>query len=117
MIKIQNPLGTIEVSHSFFVSLVSHAIKDCYGVAEMSESGKVETVQSLLFHRTTEEKGVKIINTDNGLRVELHIIVIYGVNIPAIVKSIINKVKYSIEDITGFRVAKVCVCVDGMLPE
>ena len=48
------------------------------------------------------------------LIIDLHIIVSFGVNISAIVKSIVNKVKYSVEDATGLTVAKVNVYVDQM---
>lgn len=40
--------------------------------------------------------------------------VTYGVNISAIVQSIIHKVRYTVEDATGMEVAKVNVYVDGM---
>ena len=50
---------------------------------------------------------------DNKLVIDLHIIVSFGVNIPAIVKSIVNKVKYTVEDATGLEVSKVNVFVDG----
>lgn len=49
-----------------------------------------------------------------GLVIDLHIAVTYGVNISAIVKSIVNKVRYTVEEATGFQVAKVNVFVDDM---
>ena len=49
-----------------------------------------------------------------ALVIDLHIEVTYGVNITAIVRSIINKVRYTVSDATGFEVAKVNVFVDGM---
>ena len=48
------------------------------------------------------------------LVVDLHIAVTYGVNISAIVNSIINKVRYTVEEATGLEVAKVNVFVDSM---
>ena len=47
----------------------------------------------------------------------MHIIVTYGLNIAAIVKSIVNKVRYTVEDATGLDVLKVNVYVDGMKAE
>ena len=49
-----------------------------------------------------------------GLVIDLHIAVTYGVNISAIVKSIVNKVRYTVEEATGLQVAKVNVFVDDM---
>ena len=49
--------------------------------------------------------------------VDLHIIVTYGLNISAIVRSIVNKVRWTVEESTGLDVRKVNVFVDGMLRE
>ena len=38
----------------------------------------------------------------------------YGVNIAAIVDSIVNKVRYTVEQATGLAVKKVNVFVDGI---
>ena len=46
--------------------------------------------------------------------VELHITVIYGMNITAIAQSIKHKVQYTVEQATGLRVKRVNICVDGM---
>ena len=50
----------------------------------------------------------------HSLAIDLHIVVTYGVNIAAIVKSIVNKVRYTVEEATGIQVRKVNVFVDGM---
>jgi len=44
----------------------------------------------------------------------LHIVVTYGLNISVIVKSIVNKVRYTVEEATGLEVKKVNVFVDAM---
>ena len=49
-----------------------------------------------------------------GLVIDLHIVVTYGVNIAAITKSIVHKVRYVVEDVTGFGVKKVNVYVDSL---
>ena len=38
----------------------------------------------------------------------------YGTNVSAIVKSIMHKVSYTVEDVTGIQVDHVNVYVDGM---
>ncbi len=54
---------------------------------------------------------------NDKLIVDLHISVIYGMNISAIAKSIVNKVRYTVEEATGLDVKKVNVYVDGMKTE
>lgn len=53
----------------------------------------------------------------DGLSVDLHIIVTYGLNISVIVKSIVSKVRYTVEEATGLKVSKVNVFVDAMKNE
>lgn len=52
-----------------------------------------------------------------GLIVDLHIVVIYGMNIAAVTRSIVNRVRYTVEQATGLEVAKVNVFVDAMKTE
>jgi uncharacterized alkaline shock family protein YloU len=61
------------------------------------------------------EKGVRVIRDNDELCIELHIKVTYGVNIGAIVKSIIHKVKYAVEDATGLQVQRIAVSVDDIV--
>ena len=49
------------------------------------------------------------------VKVEVHIAVIYGMNISAIAKSIVNKVKYVVFEATGIQVDKVTVKIDGIV--
>ena len=51
------------------------------------------------------------------LEIEIHIKVIYGLNISAIVKAISHKVRYAVESATGLTVAHMSVSVDEMMAE
>ena len=63
------------------------------------------------------EDGIRVRSDGDRLIVDLHISVIYGMNISAIAKSIVNKVRYTVEEATGLAVKKVNVFVDGMKSE
>ena len=43
--------------------------------------------------------------------------VLYGINVSAIVKSIMNKVRYAVSQAVGLQVAKINVFVDDMAAE
>lgn len=59
-------------------------------------------------------QGVYVKSVDGQLQIELHISVSYGVNITAIVDSIINKVRYTVEEATDLKVNTVNVYVDAL---
>lgn len=114
MVKIETHLGDIEISQDFFANLIGYVASSCFGVSGMATSGAVDGLKQLVSVRRTLDKGVRVRAVDNKLVIDLHIIVSFGVNISAIVKSIVNKVKYTVEDATGLEVSKVNVYVDGM---
>lgn len=115
LIKIENHLGTIDISHEYFVNIVGHTATECFGVAGMSVSGPAQGIRNVLTRKQDNiDKGVRVRCADGALTIDLHIVVTYGVNIPAIVKSIVNKVRYVVEDSTGLHVSKVNVFVDSM---
>ena len=114
MVKIENHMGTIEISHGYFTNLIGHAVSECYGVSGMAVSTPSQGLRSLLLGRDAQDKGVTVRNSGDQLAIDLHIVVSYGVNIAAIVKSIRNKVRYTIESATGLTVVKVNVYVDSM---
>ena len=117
MIKLENHLGTIEISQEYFANLVGHAASECFGVSGMVFSDPTQGIRSALNRQDVADKGVKVKTTGGRLSIEIHIVVTYGVNIAAIVKSIVNKVRYTVEEATGLEVEKVDVFVDGMKSE
>ena len=118
MIKMENHLGTIDISHEYITNLVGVAATSCFGVAGMSTAGASQSLLGRIFPNDRRpEKGIKVRCQKGKLLVDIHIIVTYGTNISAIVKSIMNKVRYTVEETTGFEVAKVNVFVDGMKSE
>ncbi len=118
MIGMETHLGTIEISQSYFSRLIGHAASSCFGVAGMANSNARQGLRSMLFKKGIYlDKGVSVRNDGYGISIDLHIIVTYGLNISAIVKSIVNKVRYTVEEATGLSVNKVNVYVDGMITE
>ncbi|MEG1027896.1 MAG: Asp23/Gls24 family envelope stress response protein, partial [Oscillospiraceae bacterium] len=105
MIKLENHLGVIDISDKYFVNLVGSHVINCFGVAAMASAPK----KFFGKRQVGIDKGIGIRVKNNKLIIDLHIIVTYGTNISEIVKSIMHKVQYVVEDKTGFNVAKVNV--------
>lgn len=114
MIRIENHLGTIELSQEYFACLVGNAASSCFGVAGMCQSGPKQGLRRLVSSRVHPDEGVRVRTEGKNLYIDLHITVIYGMNISAITKSIVNKVRYTVETATGLPVKRVNVYVDGM---
>ena len=116
MIRMENPMGLIEVSQEYFNEIIGDAVSGCFGVAGMGV-GAARQAFPLPFRRKKKTMGqaVRVFKEDKGIMVDLHVTVTSGLNISAIVRSIVNRVSYTVEGATGLPVKKVNVFVDGML--
>lgn len=115
MIQLYNPLGKICMTNDFFASLVSVAVQNCYGISGMATKGRAEDMKAIVLGADFPEKGVRVTDEGGQLSVELHIKVMYGINIAAVVRSISHKVRYVVEDATSLSVRRVDVCVDDIV--
>ena len=117
MIRIENHLGTIRISQDYFAYLIGNSVSACYGVAGMMKSGTRQGIRSIFYNRDFADQGIRVRSENGRLVVDLHICVIYGMNIAEISKSIVNKVRYTVEQATGLSVKRVNVYIDGMKTE
>ncbi len=114
MISYETRLGTVEISEEYISKLIGTAVTSCYGVVGMVPSGKRQRIFSVFSKKEYADKGIIVKGSADNISVELHIIVTYGMNINAIAKSIVNKVRFVVEEATGITVDKITVKVDGI---
>ena len=114
MIKFSNELGDVSLSHELFTNLVGNTATACFGVKGMAIRSMTDGLVHLL-KRESMGKGVYLTyNDDSSISIELHIIVIRGVNIPELCRSIIKEVSYKVYQATGTNVSSVSVFVDSI---
>ena len=113
--KLQTERGIITISSDVFTNLTGAAATNCYGVKGMAIRSATDGLVHLL-RRETMAKGVKVTtNEDSTISLELHIIVENGVNLMAISRAIMERVKYDVSRTTGVEVKNVDVFVDSMV--
>ena len=114
VIKYKNHLGTIGLSTAYLRQLISSTAESCFGVAGMNVYGAKQGVIAVLRKENTT-KGVIIRQDGEQLVVDLHITVNYGINVGAIVESIIHKVTYVLQEQANVKVKSVNVFIDEMI--
>ena len=82
------------------------------GVAEALKRAKDGIVEWL--GRENLSKGVQIRSVGDMLDVDLFIIVEYGISIAEVCKTIVDTVRYKLESMTGVKVRKVNISVEGI---
>ena len=116
MITLQNHVGKIYISPEYFTELIGNTVAKCFGVISMNVTGMKETLKTVLPLKKKKEqpRGVRVRFVKDKLLIDLHISLMYGVNMNAVTRSIINKVGYTIEQSTGISVEKVNIYVDSI---
>ena len=114
MIKLENAWGTISISQRYFTKLVAHVVSSCYGVADLEARSPAQELKTLV-GGSVPDKGIRVWPDHEGLFVDVHIAVTYGINIAAISQSIVEKVGYEVERAAGLPVKKVHAYVDKLV--
>ena len=112
-LKTDEALGTVSISNSVIAEIAGAVANNCYGVVGMASRSKKDGIVSLL-KPDSMTKGISVDVEEDGIIVEMHIIVEYGININTACKSIVNHVRYTLENTVGLKVNKVNVRVEGV---
>ena len=111
--KINNDLGQITISEDVLLKVAGYAALECYGIVAMSSKRAKDGFVEWL-GRENLTKGVQINVTDGGIDIDLFIIVEYGISIVEVCNIIKSQVCYKIENMTGARVRRVNISVEGI---
>ena len=106
-------LGKIYYSEEVIANIVGLSTMECYGVVGMASKNATDGLWELMKGGNLS-KGVKVASKEEGLFIELFIIVEYGTKISVIANNIIQKVKYTVGSFTGLAVEGITVNVKGV---
>lgn len=112
-LKTDGSLGTVSISNTVIAEIAGAVAGKCYGVVGMASRSKKDGIVNLL-KPDTVTKGINVSVQEDGITVEMHIIVEYGININTTCKSIVNRVRYTLENAVGLKVNRVNVRVEGV---
>ena len=116
MISYETMTGTVVFANEYLAKIIGHAVQSCYGVVGMVPSRK-QKIFNVFKRNTYMDKGIQVSGNINTVAVDLHIAVVYGININTIANSITEAVKYTVKNATGISVSKVTVRVDAIVTE
>ena len=113
MNDVNSQLGAVNISHEVLASIAGNAATECYGLVGMASRTLRDGIAELL-GRDAVSTGVEVKVDGDQVVIELYIIVEYGVRISEVARNIQERVKYSVENLTGRNVNSVNVNVQGV---
>lgn len=106
-------LGEIQIDTDVIAKYAGSSAIECFGVVGMA-SVNVRDGFAKLLRKDSLKHGVNVTIEENKIRIELRIIVSYGVNIASVCDNLISNVKYKVEEFSGIEVGKITVLVEGV---
>ena len=103
----------IKIADEVVAIIAGKAVSEIKGVYEMS-GGFAGGISEVLSGKKNLAKGIKVVSTEKDTKIDVNIIVEYGIRIPEIAFEIQTKVKKAVETMTGLKVVEVNVHVQGV---
>ena len=104
--------GSVKIADDVILCIAALAATDVEGVASMA--GNITHDLVSMFGVKNLRRGVKINMEEEEVQIDLSIIVEYGYSIPAVSARVQEKVRNTIENMTGFNVSEVNVSIAGI---
>jgi uncharacterized alkaline shock family protein YloU len=109
--SLSSPLGRISISHEAVAQIVGRVAAEAYGVVGMA----ARTPREKLLTRGRLRQGITVGGSaDEGVTIELHVVVEYGLNLAEVASTLRNRVRYQVERLTGLPVADVEVRIQDV---
>lgn len=112
----KNHLGYIDIDDNVIATIAGLSAMESYGIVGMASKNATDGFFELL-KRENLSKGVKVYTDRSEVIIDLHVILQYGIRISTVAENIIEKVKFNVENLTGLKVKKVNVYVQGIRVE
>jgi uncharacterized alkaline shock family protein YloU len=115
---LSSELGRITISSDAIAQIVGETARECYGVVAMAARGPVG---KLLGRRERSTQGIQIGRGaadgkagGDGVTIDLHVVVEYGLNLAEVASTIRNRVSYEVGRLTGLPVRAIEVHIDDV---
>lgn len=111
--RMDNQLGEILIDTDVIAKYAGSVAVECFGIVGMAAVNVKDGLVKLL-RRDSLSHGITVEIVDNKIRLDFHVIVVYGVNISSVSDNLISNVKYKVEEFTGLEIEKIRIFVEGV---
>lgn len=112
-IALSSDNNEIKIADDVVAVIAGVAVAEVPGVAEMA-GGFAGGITEVLSGKKNLAKGIKVEVGEKDTKIDVNIIVEYGIRIPDVAFEIQNRVKKAVETMTGLTVVEVNVHVQGV---
>lgn len=118
-VKMNTKAGMIEIENDVIATVVGGAATENFGVVGMASKNQLRDNINDILRKENYAKGVVVRQEENGVAVDVYIVVGYGTKISEVSRNVQDSVKYNLSNVLGITANSVNVFVQGVrvLPE
>lgn len=113
-VKMNTQSGTIEVTNDVIATVVGGAATENFGVVGMASKNQIRDNINEILRKENYSRGVVVRQEDNGVAIDVYIVVGYGTKISEVSRNVQDSVKYNLENMLGLTANSVNVYVQGV---
>ena len=112
--QMDTQYGKILIDADVIATYAGSVAVECFGIVGMAAVNMKDCLVKLL-KRDYLNHGINVIvDEDNEITIDFHVIVSYGVSISTVSDNLIETVKYKVESFTGMKIKKINIYVEGV---
>lgn len=105
-------LGKVEIAPEVIEVITGIAASEVDGLSSMRGSFATGVVER--FGGISHSKGVKVELTEEGIMIDLHVVLDFGVSIPDTAQKLQTNIRQSLKNMTGLEIAEINIHVVGV---
>ena len=112
--QMETQYGKIVIDSDVIATYAGSVAVECFGIVGMAAVNMKDGLVKLL-KRDYLTHGINVVvNADNKITIDFHVIISYGVSISTVSDNLIETVKYKVEEFTGMELEKINIFVEGV---
>ena len=112
--QVETDYGKISIDTEVIATYAGSVAVECFGIVGMAAVNMKDGLVKLLKKDYLSHGINVIVNSDNEISLDFHVIVSYGVSIATVSDNLMETVKYKVEAFTGLNVKKIHIYVEGV---
>mgnify|MGYP000434025160 FL=1 len=112
--SMSTDLGIITIDPEVIAKYAGSVAVECFGIVGMAAVNMKDGLVKLLKKDYLTHGINVVIDEENKITIDFHVIVSYGVSIITVSDNLIETVKYKVEAFTGMEIKKMNIYVEGV---
>ena len=112
--SLDTHMGNIAIDSEVIAQYAGSVAMECFGIVGMAAVNVKDGIVRLLKKDYLTHGINVVIEENNEITINFHVIISYGVSISTVTDNLISTVRYRVEEFTGMHIKKINIFVEGV---